>query len=343
MKPARKKVSLVNLAGEAEAALRDIFYDQPLAWLKGARERARNLPKTNYDLGCDFAEQGKWMDAIFRFRVALYLQPAYPLAWYNLGCCYFRHGNRAKAKAALLKELSLQPGHPDSIFMLAAIDPRALKPGDRPQHMPLAMVTGFFSSIAEGYDQVEAQNGYQAGKLVFEKVKSRLGASDLTVVDLGCGSGIAARPWRALAKEISGVEITPAMGMLATAATQSEKKLFDQLIEADIAQLPDRLPADAADLVLVVNVVQFIGELAGVLKGAARLLKPGGTLAITVEPHAAQTGFGLSDQTGRFGHSAAYVKQAAQASGLDFISEFTVELYPEIPAGLFIFSKGARA
>ena len=65
----------------------------------------KNLPKTNFELGEMFAQQGRFTDALFRFRVTEFLQADYPLLWVNVGSCYFRMGRSAEAKSALLKGL----------------------------------------------------------------------------------------------------------------------------------------------------------------------------------------------------------------------------------------------
>lgn len=339
MKPARKRVALVGVVDEAKEALRELLIDRPQAWFDQARERLQNLPKTNFDLGCAFADSGDWLDAIFRFRVAAYFQPEYPQVWYNLGCCYFRTGRLAQAQAALQKALQHKPGQQEAVFMLAAINPNLLPPSQRPQHMPTRMVNDFFSSVAESYDIEEARSKYQAGKVIHELMKPLVRNPAPMVLDLACGTGIAARPWRAAAREIVGIDSTPAMMSLAAKATHADKKLFDQLIEADITALPPSVADGSADLVQLVNAAQFVGDLAGVMRGVARVLHPEGVFVLTVEPYAA-AGFGVSAETGRFGHAPAYVKQVAQAVGLKLVKETPVQLYPEVSVQALVFSKG---
>ncbi len=280
MEPSRNKRSLMSVVAEAESTLQELLYDRPMAWLQAARERMRDLPKTNFELGCKFAEMGKWHDALFRFRVTLYLQPAYPQAHYNLGCCYYRLGQRSKARAEFRRVLQAEPGNQDAIFMLASIDPQALSPNQRPQTMPEALVTKFFGSLAADYNLTEAENKYRGGVLVAEQVKPLLPTSDITVVDLGCGTGIAAIPYRSIAAEIIGVDRTPEMVEQAALQAQQEQKLFDRVVTADITALGDALAAGSADLVLLVNVVQFVGRLQEVMAEAARLLKPSGYIAV---------------------------------------------------------------
>ena len=328
------------MVGQAEGALRDLLIARPRVWLAQTRERLRDLPKANYDLGYGFAQQGKWFDAVFRFRVTLFLNPNYPQAHYNLGRCYMRMGKHAQAKAAVIKALAQNPGNTDVIFMLATIDPAALAPNQRPERMPMTMVTGFFSAMADGYDITEANNRYQAGKVMHELVAPLLKTQTPTVLDMACGSGIAVRPWRLAAKAMRGVDVTPAMVALAEKATHADKKLYDGLVTGDITALDATLADGTADLVLLVNAAQFIGDLSATFAGIAKALANGGIAAVTVEPYSASSGFGLMSGTGRFGHSAAYVKQAAQAAGLTEIKQANIELYAGVPAQALLFSKG---
>lgn len=340
MDQTRKSRSLFGFMGETRDTLRDVFVTQPRAWLVDARKKISNLPKTNYDLGCDFAERGQWFDAIFRFRIVLYLQPNYPNANYNLGCSYFRVGKLPQAAACLKRALQQNPANQDAVFMLAAIDPAALPPTQRPHHMPREMVTQFFTSIALDYDTIEMQNQYKGGVEVANQTKPFVAAEGLSIIDLGCGTGIAARPWRAMASSITGVDITPAMVTLAGDIANDTTKLFDRVVLADISAMGELLPAGQADLVLAVNTVQFVGALDGMLAGATRALKQSGILAITIEPFNGTGGYGVNPQTGRFGHSAAYVKQQASAVGLGLAKEARTALYPGSDVDVLIFRKG---
>lgn len=341
MKLFRKRVSFQAAANDAGGALRGLLIEQPKAFFRDARERMRDLPKSNYELACRFAEQGKWFDAVFRFRMTLFLKPEYPNAQYNLGGCYVRMGKMAEAKAALVKALKQTPGNADALFMLSSIDPNAVSANQRPTHMPMGMVTGFFTNNAEGYDLTEAANKYQAGKVMHDLAKPYVKVAAPTILDFGCGSGIAARPWRVAAAHIHGVDVTPAMAELAKAATHAEKKLYDEVTIADVRSLPAGLAAGTADVVLLVNVVQFVGDLAQVLTTAAAALAPSGLLLMTAEPTKLTSGYGLVGASARFGHSAPYVQEAARAAGLTLIKETPVELYVGVRAQAYLFSKGS--
>lgn len=340
MNTQRNKLGISAAFNDMREALQETLIRRPLAWIGGARERMRDLPKTNFDLGCKFADEGKWMDAAFRFRVAAYFQPNYPQVWYNLGCCYFHTGKLKQAEEALKKALQQNPNQQDVLFMLATVNPASLRPEQRPQHMPAGMVNQFFTSIAKQFDIEEARNKYQGGKVIHEFAKPLVKNISPVVLDLACGTGIAARPWRAVAREIIGVDSTSAMLALADKATHSDKKLFDQLIKTDAMALPATIADGSADVVLCVNSAQFMGELSGLMQSAARVMQSDGVFVMTAEPYNAAQGYGLSAQTGRFGHSPAYVKQAAHAAGLKLVKEATVPLYADMQVQAFAFGRG---
>ncbi|MFZ4540515.1 MAG: methyltransferase domain-containing protein [Rickettsiales bacterium] len=340
MKRTRKKVNLEAKTAELRTGLRGIFVEQPKEWIATARERLKDLPKTNFDLGCTFAARDQWFDAMFRFRVTLYLDKNYPQALYNLGCCYVRLNKTAEAKQTFLAILKKNPADQDALFMLATIDPKAVPGNQQPQHMPAEMVSGFFGRVAEGYDVAEADSKYQAGAVIHELARPLVKVAAPRVLDLACGSGIVARPWRAEAASIHGVDMTREMIALAGAATHADKKLYDSLTLADVAKLPPEVADASADVVLLINAAHFVGELSSVMQGAAKALAPQGVFVITLEPYTGASGFGLMRETSRFGHTTAYAQQVASAAGLVLVKETPIELYAGTPAQAMVYSKG---
>lgn len=338
MKPSGKKVTLSEMTGDLSGAMRDIFVTQPKAWFARFTERLNDLPKTNFELAQRFAEEGRWNDAIFRFRVLQYLKPDYPGLMYNLGCCYFGAGKMKEAEAAMREALKQDPSNANARFILASVNPAALSPDQRPQRMPKEMITGFFAPAAASYDIEESTVKYQGGKVIHDLVKPLVAAPAPRVLDLGSGTGIAARPWRQIAAGIAGVDITRTMVAMADKAVHADKKLFDVLYEADVHELPPQVPS--ADVILVVNVAPYIGNLSALVQQISAKLIPQGVAVITLEAHAGGAeGFGVSADTGRFGHSAAYVRGLAQNAGLKVLQEARVELYAGQPVDAIVLGK----
>jgi SAM-dependent methyltransferase len=93
------------------------------------------------------------------------------------------------------------------------------------------------------------------------------------LLDVGCGSGLALSMAAALGARCSGIDISPAL--LAVA--------FERVPGADLREGGlDVLPfADAAfDVVLAVNALQFAFDPGAALGDVARVLRPGGRLAL---------------------------------------------------------------
>ena len=321
--------------------VRNLLVDKPKAYVADLRVKLRDLPQTNFDLGCDFAARGLWSDAAFRFRVAIYLQPQFAQAYYNLGCCQVRLGQKSKARQSFLKTLRLVPDHAEAQFMLSALDPAAVPVDKRPTRIPAPMVKEFFGGVAANYDAIEASNDYQGAKVVYDAIKPLIGdRKDLVVLDIACGSGIVARPWRPLAKQLVGIELTPAMADTARLAKVADAPLFDAVLEEDALHLAEsKAPFSEADLLLVVNAAQFIGHLAPLLEMLGQRMKPGALLALTYEPFDAAAGFQVNIDTGRFGHHPHYIKQAMQHAGLQAKQENRVQLYPQFATQLLVMGK----
>lgn len=307
------------------------------------QKRFENLHEANFQQGCNFAERGKLNDAMFRFKMALYFQNNFPLAWYNLGVVHIRRGDRRSAITALKKALSQKPDYTDAAYMLATQDPRAVPPAMLPTRMPAGMMEAFFTQAAPYYDALETQNNYHGPQVLVEHLRPHLPKlSGLTVVDAGCGTGHLAKLWRKVADRLVGVDVTPAMVEMARSAKAGDVAVFDAVMEADLRNAKTVVDAASADVVLCGNVVQFIGDLRDAIAAMAHWLKPEGLLAITAEPLEGAS-YGVVPKTSRFGHSESYVNELAQQSGLRVLRTDSVALYPNTRATLYIFKKAEAA
>lgn len=102
------------------------------------------------------------------------------------------------------------------------------------------------------------------------------------VIDLGCGTGIAGR--RAAeaagpAGSVVGVDNNPGMIAVANSLPPPDGAPV-RWVEASAADLP--LPPASADYVLAAQVLQFLADPMGALQEAYRVLRPKGTIAISL-------------------------------------------------------------
>jgi predicted TPR repeat methyltransferase len=345
MATARKKRSIKEALVGIDQTLKELLLDRPLGFFQRINAGFRDLPRTNFLLGCQFAEQSKWLDATFRFKFALWLQPVFPQAWYNLGVCQLRLGKRADAKRSFLKAVAQKPGHEDAIFMLSAVDPASLSNTQLPRRMSLKNVVEFFTRVAPFYDALAQQNQYFGARLLFDHAKPLLArVQGLRVLDLGCGTGLASYSWRPLAAHIEGIDCCEPMVEVARNAMVSGAPLFNALRTEDMLAVgTNTLSPGAWDVILLADTAQFLGDLSELCMRVAGWLAPGGIFALTAEPYPAPTGYAVNPDTGRFGHHPDYVKKMAAQAGLELRKDLKVNLYANFPAHLFVFAAKAGA
>lgn len=343
MKLPRNTRSTSDLFAGFGPLIRETVVDRPRAYWHELRSKFDNLTQTNFDLGCQFAGRGQWFDASLRFRFVLYLQPTHVQARFNLGNCYLQMGKFAKAAEAFRQTLRMDPTHQHARFLLSSVAPAGLSAEQLPKTMPRDMIEGFFTQIAPDYERLAEINQYHGPRLVAEACRPYLKQTmGLHLVDLGCGTGLVAKPWRGLCREILGVDVTHAMVAASQMARSGDNPTYDRVLKEDINAVPTgTFMPGASDVVLCIDTAQFLGDLAPVCTLAAQALNRDGLFVISVEPQNTPLGFAVNPQTSRFGHHPDYVRKTAEAAGLELKRDSHVALYAGLNNQLFVFGKKA--
>ncbi len=136
-----------------------------------------------------------------------------------------------------------------------------------------------------------------------------------TMLDLGCGTGLAGAAFRPFVDWLVGVDLSPAM-----VAQAAAKGLYDRLATADLAGFVAEESANGGQyhLVTAADVFVYINDLAPIVAATAGVLAPDGVLAFTVETHA---GGGVKLlPTLRFAYGADYLRAAIAAAGLSLLT-----------------------
>lgn len=245
---------------------------------------------------------------------ALDLVPGYASAWFALGELREKLGDRTGAVAAFEQATAadLSDRHGAALHLTRL--------GARPATaMPEGYVRALFDGYAPGFDKALTKGlNYRAPEMLFGAVQAAHAGARMkfgSVLDLGCGTGLGALPFRPFSDWMVGVDLSAAMLAQARA-----KGLYDRLIEGEVLGfLADEAKIDARyHLVLAADVFMYFDDLAPVLNAAAQTLAPSGQLAFSVEMH---DGDGvLLRETLRYAHSEAHVWSALAASGLKTIS-----------------------
>lgn len=245
---------------------------------------------------------------------ALEVAPGYAPAWFVLGELREKLGDRAGAIAAFERAKAADPSdHHGATVHLMRLGARATAA------MPEGYVRALFDGYAPGFDKALTEGlGYRAPELLFGAVQAAHAGARMkfgSVLDLGCGTGLAALPFRPFSDWMVGVDLSAAM-----LAQARGKGLYDRVIEAEVLHyLTEEAKIGARyHLVLAADVFMYFDNIEPVLKSAAQVLAPVGQLAFSVETH---DGDGiLLRETLRYAHGQAHVQQAVAAAGLKPVS-----------------------
>ncbi|MEM6775253.1 MAG: tetratricopeptide repeat protein [Pseudomonadota bacterium] len=142
-----------------------------------------------------------------------------------------------------------------------------------------------------------------------------------TVLDLGCGTGLAGSQLRPYCSELLGVDVAGAMIDRA-----AEKAVYDELVVAD-AESWLRGTARRFDLVVCADVAAYIGGLDRLMQSVVARMNDGARLILSTE-RSDEDSFELQ-VNGRYKHSADYIEQCAAQSGVRVASRGSFQLRSE--------------
>jgi predicted TPR repeat methyltransferase len=252
-------------------------------------------------LGAALEKVGLLEEAIASLRQAISLRHDYANAYHNLGNVLDRAGRVEEAKKAYHAALKINPTLEEARYNLAAL-------GDLPPppSTPFSYLLRLFDSYAPSFDQhlVETLNYVVPEKLYEAVLSARPQAAALDVIDLGCGTGLVGQHFRGMADRLIGIDVSAQMIRWA-----QRRNIYDQLVLGDYREYV-RARHDPCDLVLAADVFIYAGDLVAVFEGVARLLRPGGLFAFSLEaaPHADY----VLQPNRRYAHSLGYIHRLAQ-------------------------------
>jgi predicted TPR repeat methyltransferase len=270
-----------------------------------------------YRWALDLAARGDWAAAADLLAQTTEIAPGFAAAWFTLGEVRDQLGDRDGAIAAFTQARDADPEDTQGARLQLA----RLNAGETIPPMSEAYVRRLFDQYAGRYDTALTEHlRYRGPAILLEAVEQAMRGFGRamhfrTMLDLGCGTGLAGAAFCPFAGRLVGVDLSPAM-----IAKAAEKGVYDRTI---VANFEDFL-ADAAsaqehyDLVLAADVFVYVNDLARAIAGIARILVPNGVLAFTAETH---SGDGVKLlPTLRFAHSEAYMRAALADAGLNLLT-----------------------
>ena len=165
-----------------------------------------------FDFARDLQLKGDLAAAADLLLQAIELAPDFASAWFTLGAIREQLGEREAATAAFRRAQAADPTdrHGASLrLMLSGAEPLS--------GMPPAYARLLFDQYASKFEaSLVGDLGYRGPALLFKAVLAARAALGLPpafdrVIDLGCGTGLAARAFAAVAGEIIGIDLSPRM------------------------------------------------------------------------------------------------------------------------------------
>ncbi len=290
------------------------------------------LADRRYDLARGYAADGDLAAAADLYLQATELEPGFASAWFALGEARAALGDRDGARAAFESAQAADPedrhGAALHLARLGGTDPATAA-----LH---GYVRTLFDQYAPRFDRALEDLNYSAPALLCEAVTAH-GKRFGSMLDLGCGTGLAGAAFRPHVDWLVGVDLSP--GMIEEAR---KKGLYDRLAVGDIAQFlaAQRAGSAAFHLVVAADVFAYVADVAETCRAVAEVLPPGGLFGFTVETHEGEGA--IVGPKMRYAHSVDFVSAAIAGAGLTLIELTKVSTRTEnrIPVpGLLVLAR----
>jgi predicted TPR repeat methyltransferase len=250
-----------------------------------------------YNIGVLLTYQERQRDAAQYLLQASEMKPDDLDTQLNLGNLYLKLLNYEKAIHHYQKAQTLSPNDAEINHILQAISQ-----SDNPDQPPNEYTEHLFNQYAPYYDKHLSQFlHYTVPEQLHQAIEQEEGEQQsLTIIDLGCGTGLCGEFFARSADTLIGIDI--AADMIEVAKT---KNLYTQLEVNDIHTALSQ--HHNADLILAADVFTYIGDLGAIFDAVYHSLKPKGLFAFSVE-RGHQQDYVLQ-KTIRYAHSQQYIKK----------------------------------
>jgi predicted TPR repeat methyltransferase len=259
-------------------------------------------------VGMSLRVQGRIDEAILHYKNAIQKYPNVPMLHYNLSMLYHKTGRLDEAISGLRRLLEMTPDDAAAQHLVATFE------GKTTETAPAEYVRDLFDMYSDTFEShLVNKLRYQMPELIADVVKNHWkNDKNKTVMDLGCGTGLFGVEIAGACSRLVGVDLSPKMVEKAR-----EKNVYTELVAADVLAYMKGCLVGVFDLVAAADVFVYIGMLDEIFSESQRVLKSGGLFAFTVEGTPDDSKDFMLGATGRYKHSAAYLRRLAKVNGMD--------------------------
>ena len=248
------------------------------------------------NMGNALQDKGDLDSAIDSYKQALKIKPDYAEAYYNMGIILKGKGDLDAAIDSYKKALEIKPDYKQVKHLLASLI------GETTNSAPREYVERLFDGCASKFDHSLVENlEYQIPKTLTEMIIKRHPNKALgSVLDLGCGTGLAGVELKQFCQNLEGIDLSKSMLQQA-----KNKSVYDKLIYTDIVEYLSDTDLDF-DYFISTDVFVYVGDLSNVFRVIKSRNKRRGKLVFSTE-HTERDGFFL-ERSGRYCHSKTYIE-----------------------------------
>lgn len=262
-------------------------------------------------VGTALQDLGRLDESVAALEQSLALRPADVDTLLRAGNVLLQRGDTAGAVERYRRVLAQDPANGVAHLVKALTGGESERASDH-------YVKLLFDGYAARFDShLVKELRYETPQLVAGLLAAHAGAGEprWDVLDLGCGTGLVGAAIARHARRIVGVDLSP--GMLAKAR---ETGHYERLEAKELVEMMRGERAASYDSVTAADVFVYVGKLDDAAREIARVLRPGGLVAFSVEsldalPEAGDEtmrarGYRLNS-SGRYAHAIAYLRRLA--------------------------------
>lgn len=278
--------------------------------------------------GLAFEEANRLEEALASYQEAVALDSANGRAWRQIGNLFRRAGRLGDASECFERAISAGDDRPLNEFFLSAVGVGGVSPIAPPR-----FVEALFDQYSGRFnDHLQNQLEYRAPELLRDLISRGRSKPFVSMLDLGCGTGLSGAAFRMTASRLTGVDLSSRMLCRA-----KESGLYSKLVRSDLCRHLEVDP-EVYDLVISCDVFIHVGDLRPLFSRIRRVLAPRGSFAFSTESCEAEIGYDLLPSL-RYAHSEKYIRSLASDYGIkvEAVESCSVRLEDGLPVNGDLF------
>jgi predicted TPR repeat methyltransferase len=269
-----------------------------------------NCPDAFYLLSALCLKQERFPEARHFNYCGIIAAPADSKSKIVLGQAYYELGRIDDAITLFESWLTEEPGNPVATHLLTAY-----RGQQAPEQCTRQYIELTFNGFATSFENILGRLNYCGPQLVQDYLATlNLPAASLSVLDLGCGTGLVGEVLKPYARVLVGVDLSQSMLDQAVA-----KQLYHQLHKSDIADFL-LTSHDQYDLITCMDTFIYLGRLDEIFALIYQKLKTGGMLVFSTEKLAGNHDLAYQlNVSGRYSHHPDYLTKILDKTGFKIV------------------------